>query len=310
MMTAQSLPRAVNHTVGPSWRPRVGLVTPVKEEAPYLIEWIAYHRALGIVTFLIGDNGGSDDTSELLQALEVAGLIQRLDWRGETTIQVRFYVDAIPRMRGLVDICAVTDVDEFLRPLGEHRDIPTAVSEIFARPEVSAAALSWVNYGSSGRDEPGEGLVIERFTQRAADDHDFNRVVKSMLRPERFSGVINPHVFALTGGDYVDDRGEPVRWAAAVATTERASWRNLRVDHFVVKSRNEFVVKARRGRADLPDGVKDRDGEFFAARNTNETYDPMPLDFVARTKGEMAVVRDRLEAVVPSGSPLRTLLDM
>jgi hypothetical protein len=36
----------------------LAIAAPVRCEAPYLIEWIAYHRALGIKLLLLGDNGG------------------------------------------------------------------------------------------------------------------------------------------------------------------------------------------------------------------------------------------------------------
>ena len=103
-VTGRPLPGGVRRVVNPRWRPRLGLVAPVKEEEPYLLEWIAYHRALGIEYFMLGDNGGADRTSELLQALDAAGLIQRLDWRGEEGFQARFDTDAIPRMRGIASV--------------------------------------------------------------------------------------------------------------------------------------------------------------------------------------------------------------
>lgn len=304
-ITGQPLPGGVRRVVDPRWRPRVGLVTPVKDEAPYLLEWIAYHRALGIELFLIGDNGGADHTSELLQALDDAGLIQRLDWRGEIGFQIRFDVDAIPRMRGLTDICSVTDVDEFLRPLGGRSDIPTAVAEIFAREEVSAVGLSWVTYGSSGRVEPGEGLVIERFTRRVADDLLRHCGVKTMLRPEKFVRMVSPHVVTVASGEYVNDCGDPIRWTSVAGKAEFSSWNSLRVDHFVIKSRREFETKARRGQVG---GGHNRDEAFFASRDNNDTFDPMPADFVNRTKDELARLRDRLTRFISLDSPVRSLL--
>jgi hypothetical protein len=287
---------------------RVGIVAPVKEEARYLIEWIAYHRALGVSSFVLGDNGGDDHTSALLALLDAAGVARRLDWRGEVAFQDRFDLDAIPRLRGVADVCAVIDVDEFLRPLGAHDDIPTAVTEIFASPESSAAGLSWTTFGSNGRHDPGEGLVIERFTRRAADDHHRNRTVKSLIRPERIAGYVNPHVFTLTDGIYVNDRPEPLRWDGAPATAEVASWHRLRVDHFVVKSREEFAAKVRRGRAAVPKGRDDRDEAFFVSRDRNDVSDPMPAAFVERTKREIARLCDGLRTLVPADSPLRALL--
>lgn len=304
-ITGHPLPGGVRRVVDPRWRPRVGLVAPAKEEAPYLLEWIAYHRALGIESFLIGDNGGADLTSELLQALDAVGLIRRLDWRGELDFQIRFDMDAIPRMCGVTDVCSVTDVDEFIRPLGGRSDIPTAIAEIFARKEVSALAFSWVTYGSSGRDEPGKGLVIERFTRRAADDHRRHCVVKTMVRPEQFIGMVNPHVVTLASGEYVNDRGDPVRWTGD-ARTESASWNALRADHFVVKSRREFDSKAKRGQP-TPMALP-RDETFFVSRDCNEVFDPMPADFVERTKDELDRLRDRLKCFVPADSPIQSIL--
>lgn len=290
----------------PRWRPRIGLVAPAKEEMPYLLEWIAYHRALGIESILIGDNGGIDHTSELLQALDAAGIIQRLDWRGEINSQLRFDVEAIQRMRNLADVCAIIDVDEFIRPLSGRSDIPAAVAEIFARKEVSAVGLSWVTYGSSGRIEPGEGLVIERFTRRAADDHIRHCMVKTMVRPERFAGMINSHVITAASGEYVNDSGDPIRWTSIPATAEFASWNSLRVDHFVVKSRREFETKAKRGRHNPT--APPRDEAFFVSRDCNDVFDPMPANFVERTKDELARLRDRLKCFVPTDSPLQSIL--
>jgi Glycosyl transferase family 2 len=307
-VTGQQVRRVVRRIAGPHWRPRVALIAPVKQETPHLLEWIAYHRALGVEAFVLGDNGGSDHTSELLQALDAAGLVMRLDWQGEIAFQLRFDIDAIQRMCGLADVCSITDADEFLRPLGGRQNISAAIAEIFARPEVSAAALGWATYGSSGRIEPGVGLVTERFTHRAPDDHVSHRVVKTIVRPERLAGMVNPHQVRLTSGEYVDDCGNPVRWSRIPAAVKSSSWNSLRVDHFVTKSRREFETKVKRGRSDAAPGVADRNEAFFVSRDRNETFDPMPADFVDRTKREMTQMREQLLGFVSSASPIARLL--
>jgi Glycosyl transferase family 2 len=286
-ITQQPLAGGVRRAVDASWRPRVGIISPVKQEARYLLEWIAYHRALGVSSFVLADNGGDDGTSELLEALHELGVVQRLDWRGEREFQLRFNREAIARMHGLVDLCSITDVDEFLRPLNGRRDIPSALAEIFSRPEVSAAALSCAVYGSSGRVEAGEGLVLERFTRRAPDRHRFHSMVKSVVRPQRFRGMPNCHVVEFDHGAYVDDRGDP--W-----DDWPISWNSLRVDHHVIKSREEFEQKARRGVAFGVDEVPPRDQAFFDVRDLNDVDDPVPAEFLARTKRELAALAARL----------------
>jgi hypothetical protein len=292
-LTGRALPGGVRRAADSEWRPRVGIVAPVRQEARYLLEWIAYHRALGIESFLLGDNGGDDGTSELLQALHRLGVIQRLDWLGEINFQLRFDVDAVARMHGLVDFCSITDVDEFLRPLNGRRDIPTALAEIFSRREVSAAALSCAVYGSSGCICAGDGLVLERFTRRAHAGHKFHKTVKTVVRPERLTGMAYAHVVKLDGGEYVEDRGDP--WV-----DEPITWNCLRVDHHVIKSREEFEQKASRG-VILPN-LPARDQAFFDIRDTNDEEDPMPADFLERTKRELASLVSRLSAISTTGA--------
>ncbi len=292
--TGHRLPGGVRSVVAPHWRPRIAIASPAKDEAPYLLEWIAYHRALGVDTFLIGDNGGVDDTSSLLQSLEQAGFVHRTDWRDATVFQLGFDQDAVERLCGLVDVCSITDVDEYLRPLNGRTDIPSAIAEIFATAEVSAAVINWAIYGSSGQLEPTSELVIERFARRGEDNNDLHRTVKTIVRPERFIAMVNPHVATITGGSYVNDCGEPIEWAEP-ARTRIKSWNSLRIDHFSVKSRMEFITKVRKGRPEASPGTDDRDDAFFAYHDCNEIVDPVPADFIDRAKIELKLLRSELK---------------
>lgn len=303
--TGAPLPGGVRIANDRTRRLQVGIISPVRQEELYLLEWIAYHRSLGIETFLLGDNGGSDRTSELLRALDEAGIVQRTDWLGAKTFQLQFDMDSVARLRGVVDVVSITDTDEFLRPLNGRSDILSAVNEIFASSDVSAVGLNLVVYGSSGRVEPGEGLVIERFTSRGPEGHVRNRAFKTMVRPERCEAMINPHVVDIATGLYVNDRGDPVEWGTAPGTTKSPSWNCLRIDHFVIKSRHEFSVKAARGQFGFPNSVVDRSEAFFLSRDRNEVSDPIPDVFVERTKEELCIIRDQLERFGTSWAQLR-----
>ncbi len=139
--------------------PKLAIIATARDEGPYLLEWIAYHRVLGIRAFLIADNGGEDNTSELLQDLHERGIIYRFDWRGRQFMQMPYYHQAFAAAKmAQLDGVFILDLDEFLRP--EYGD---TVSLIAARwlddPTIGAVAINWAVYGSSGRDEPGHGLV-------------------------------------------------------------------------------------------------------------------------------------------------------
>ncbi|MGL6467455.1 glycosyltransferase family 2 protein [Aeromonas hydrophila] len=52
----------------------------VKNELDALLEWIAYHRVLGVSGFIIADNGSNDGTRELLGGLAKLGVVTVLDF--------------------------------------------------------------------------------------------------------------------------------------------------------------------------------------------------------------------------------------
>ncbi len=223
--------------------PVLAIVAPVRNEAPYLLEWIAYHRALGIDTFLLADNGGDDTTSELLQDLDRQQLIKRFDWRAQERFQLEFYRQALHFARDFVQGLFFIDADEFLRPQGDS--ISDVARKWLSDPNIGAVALNWAIYGSSGQPRRDDRLVIERFTRRAPQEFSANKHAKTFARVDCCAGPAeNPHAVRLQTGRYVDTCGKDVRWDAShghlVGITETVTWDVLRVDHFVLKSREEF----------------------------------------------------------------------
>jgi hypothetical protein len=272
--------------------PKIGIVACAKEEAPYLLEWIAYHRSLGVDSFFIADNGGNDDTTELLTALDHAGYIKRSDWIGHKAFQVKYYNSVLPQLAGVVDFAALIDVDEFLHPTDGHDSISSALTKLFG-PGTSAVAVNWALYGSSGRIDPGEGLVIERFTHRAHPDFSTNCHAKAIVRPECCAMAgFNPHFVHIKRGAYLDTDGQPIRWGQLPGISQRVTWKTMRLDHFFTKSRVEFDTKRKRGRADT--GEWGRGPNIFFEQDRNEVLDPVPQAFVTRTKREIERIREAI----------------
>jgi hypothetical protein len=63
------------------------IVATMKDEGPFLLEWIAYHRAIGFHHFLIFTHDCSDGTHEMLQNLEQRGFVTHVnndDWSGKS----------------------------------------------------------------------------------------------------------------------------------------------------------------------------------------------------------------------------------
>ena len=51
-----------------------------KDEAPYLLEWLAFHRMMGVDAFVLYDNGSSDGGGGLIRASQYAEAVTLIDW--------------------------------------------------------------------------------------------------------------------------------------------------------------------------------------------------------------------------------------
>lgn len=47
---------------------KTAAICTVKDEAPYILEWIAWHRLVGFDKIIIAQNSSTDGTVELLEA--------------------------------------------------------------------------------------------------------------------------------------------------------------------------------------------------------------------------------------------------
>jgi hypothetical protein len=287
--------------------PILALASPVRGEARYLLEWIAYHRALGVRAFFLGDNGGDDGTSDVLADLHQRKIVFCFDWRGQTHFQLQFIAQAIQAARLFADGLFLLDVDEFLRPQSGSSVLPIA-RRWLADATIGAVALNMVIYGTSGREQAGDGLVIERFTTRAPQDYAIHRHAKPFVRVASCAGPAdNPHAVKLLSGRYVNPRGEDVVWDTRrfhTGVMQDVVWDVLRVDHFLLKSREEFAAKRARGMGLLsPERDWDR---YFELNDRNEVEDPISSELVERTKAEMAKIAAQIAlraGVIPAASP-------
>src|SRR5690606_29536464 len=92
---------------------------------PYIEEWIAHHRAIGVDRFLIYDNASTDGTGDRLRRNPtLADLVEVVDWpssRYAPTIgpQPAAYADALPALQRRGGWIVVIDIDEFVVPLAD-----------------------------------------------------------------------------------------------------------------------------------------------------------------------------------------------
>ena len=57
---------------------RILLVATMRNEGPYILEWLAYHRCIGFTDVLVCTNDCVDESPALLDRLEGLGLLVHL----------------------------------------------------------------------------------------------------------------------------------------------------------------------------------------------------------------------------------------
>nr|WP_279308234.1 glycosyltransferase family 92 protein [Niveispirillum sp. BGYR6] len=258
-----------------------------KDEGPYLLEWLAFHRVIGVDHFLIFDNESSDGTSEMLESLSREGWVERVHWprTPDRTPQEPAYQEGVRRLTGRARWVAFIDLDEFILPLGTDN-----IHDVLAEYQgAGGLMLPWRVYGSAGRQEQGDGLVMERFTQRAPDLHPVNASVKTIARPELVARV-GVHTPLLSDGFLIDEHftvagvhGDPDRHVVPNA-------RRLVLNHYFCKSWQEWERKRNRGIATAMPGSPThiRPDSHFHSHDTNHQHDETILRFSGRVQAEMA----------------------
>jgi hypothetical protein len=274
-----------------------------RNEGPYLLEWIAYHKVIGFAEIIIYDNGSRDGSGAVLAALAECGEVAQIAWPDKSGVspQTSAYLDAVGRSRS--EWLAYLDVDEFLI-LHQDPDVSRFLNRF--SPQVSAIALNWRVYGSSHRRRYGAGLVLERFTRCSPLDHHKNLHVKCLNRRTQIVETL-PHSCILRDGLMVNENGEPITLAFH-STSAAASHRLAQVNHYVVKSWQECRLKIKRGRVLIPPSAPDKFrkslGAFFAEHDLNDCEAPPGQAMLAAVKEEIQRLRSLLPPPLREPQPL------
>lgn len=249
------------------------VVAIMKNEGHYIKEWLDYHLLAGIDHFYIYDNESLDNQSEVVAPYVKAGLVDYIFASGKA-IQMPVYNDAIKRFKFHCRYMAFIDGDEFIFPK-TNRNIAEVVDEVLlGNPNAAGLAINWQVFGSNGQDKADYSCgVLERFTRRAPSNWIRlkspcgNNLIKTIVNPRLVNFIPEPH-FGVYFDDYysVDENG--VRVNGSFNNSVAAD--KIVINHYYVKSREEYEKKVNRGRADV---LVKRNLEDFHIHDRNEVFD-------------------------------------
>jgi glycosyltransferase involved in cell wall biosynthesis len=272
--------------------PRLAVVTCIKNEGEDLVEWLCFHRQVGVSRFVIYDNMSTDATARILQAVPFKDEITVHAVADETAQKVAFR-DAIKRYRDELDWVAFIDGDEYIVPFGQT-SLLTRLAE-FEAQGVSGFGIHWRIFGSSGLLERPEGLVTESFTRRAKDGVKQNRHVKSVVRMASVRSMVTQHYFRVTGRYLLDNGAEPPSNFEGVIATKPTFTDGLAIHHYITKSRAQCMRKIARGRPRPSSSpTKYRPESYFDRNDRNTLKDRNAARIIAPIREEVLRLRDAI----------------
>ena len=261
----------------------------VRDEGPYLAEWVAFHACVaGARHVLLVDHGSGEERSARVALREEAarGLVTVFEVDGGVrNPQVGAYnaLLEVARRAGAAWV-AFLDADEFLYAPGQAGRGAVAARLATAFATAPAVAVHWYVYGTSGLASLGGEQVVGTLRRRARGaDAGF----KSIVRPEAVGAmhVHGPSRMTRPGWLPVDERFLPVQRTDPDGA--RGPGRRLgpppgdalRVNHYRLKSREDVRRRWARGGVNLdghdalsPRGDAEREA-FVARWDANDVRD-------------------------------------
>ena len=225
----------------------VCLVAIAKNEAKFLVEWLAHHLSLGIDHIFVFDNDSTDETATILDAAGKSRGVTRIPWpsrEGESP-QITAYNHVLRRQAARFEWVCFFDCDEFL-VLKEDADIHSFLSRF--DPTVGAVAINWLTFGSGGKRTGDYELVTETFRTGAAAGAGNNKHIKTIARVACVQRM-GIHDCILSAGSYIHPDGEPLVMPRKRGIATRIDHSLAQLNHYQIKSRADFQEKVLRGRA-------------------------------------------------------------
>lgn len=297
---AGEAPARAPRPMGERGNDRCLIVTTMKNEGPFMLEWVAYNRAIGFTDFLIYTNHCDDGTDRIamrLQDLGVAVHVDNVFKKGASPQRVALRKAFNHDLYHEADWVICADCDEFLNIRAGEGRLP----DLFAAVgEADAISLCWKLFGCGDQVAYEDRFITEHFTWGAPEDfrEKYRGLgLKTLFRPSeaiRKFGVHRPKfetrpegfIWTDSGGQPMPEKYFDLGWSAWPGFSNA----HARLHHYAVRSVDSFLVKRDRGRTNHID--RDQGVAYWADMNLNMEEDRSLVPTAARTRAEF----DRLMA--------------
>ncbi|AMY68553.1 glycosyltransferase family 2 protein [Frigidibacter mobilis] len=280
---------------------QVTAVSMMKDEGPFVLEWIAHHLAVGFTDILVYTNDCSDGTDDMLIRLEQLGLAHHR--RNVIPEGLRpqpsalNYAQEDPVVQA-ADWLMVFDADEFLSIRYGDGTLDDLIAAAVAQ-EANGIVITWRIFGSGGVIDWSRAPVTEQYLMAAPTTWNKGWGVKTLFRfdadywklgihrPKLKNKVIDTafpdHVKWLNGSGKVMDDYFKFRGWRSITRTVGYDW--VQLNHYAVKSVESYAIRRLRG--NVNNKADKYNPDYWALQDRNEVRDDTMLRYTDRRNAIM-----------------------
>ncbi len=243
------------------------VVTTMKNEGAFLIEWAAHYLALGFDRFVICTNDCEDPTPAMALRLQELGLARHhatTIW-SVTSIQRAALKQAFryPEV-ATANWLFVCDADEFLTSHIGDGTVDALIGE--ASPEAEVICVPWRIFGPDGRSAYEDTPVTQQFVRAQAQPRrvglapqvfckSVSRGGLNLRRPGIHAPIPHPDL----GRSFIAEMPGGRRIESGGTKFALQDFRKAQVNHYALRSAESFLVKRDRGRVNHTNQVMNVD---------------------------------------------------
>jgi len=284
----------------PMESPQFVIFTTMKNEGPFMLEWVAHNLSLGFDGIVIYTNDCVDGTDLMARRLEELGLASHVS--NPVKVRGNPQHQALRRARNHPMVMNATwlmclDADEFINISVGERTIQALIEQT---GPADAISMAWRLFGCGGVEAYRDRPITEQFT--LADhptDYASGRAygLKTLFRNNGSFGRFGPH----RPKDTPDDRLKDLKWSdggGRLFPADKVGWRAWpgfdhsfgRIHHYSVRSVESFMVKRDRGRTNHID--VDQAETYWRDMNINRVEDKSILPLAERARPMLSQLLD------------------
>jgi len=167
-----------------------------QDEAPYLKEWIEFHKLMGAEHFYLYNNLSTDNYFDVLYPYIVSGEVELIEWPHKpeslsewNAFQCIAYQDALKKAKGKTKWLAILDSDEFLVPVYDDNIIH--LLSRYDKKNIGGVLGYWIVFGTSFvKKIPENQLLIENLVLNGGPGKNH---YKTIIQPSKVQDILNPH---------------------------------------------------------------------------------------------------------------------